>query len=328
MCEIGQRPHHFVITRLRRQDARAIVTSLAVVEHTGHRYALQESADIGIFKQDRGRFPAQFESDRAEHFAADPGDLASGGSGTGERHLVDAGMAHKVCPRAAIRRHPVQHASGHARFQCRFGEQIAVQNGARRGFDHQRAARRHGRCNLVEREGDGEVPRHDRSHHAQRRTFDQRFLAHLRRAHIGLAQPLRQFSIILDHARTELPFQHGAERDRHAVLRAHRLGDLGAARGDRSHEAFHHRRAFSRARLRPARFVERLARRRHRSINIRFDRFGNRTDFLFGGGVDQGEAAIARRFDPFIADEKCISARNHFHSSPNGGAICLPNSHP
>src|SRR3546814_2171019 len=87
-----------------------------------------------------------------------------------------------------------------ARRERGLGDDIGVEHRAGRRFDHQGAAGRHRRGDLVERQCNGKIPGDDRRDDAERRAFDERLLAHLRRPHIGSAHRARKPGIILQRS--------------------------------------------------------------------------------------------------------------------------------
>ena len=325
----GQRRHHrghcvnhLTVAAGGREHARAVVAGLPVIEQRGHRQPLQEDVEIGIVEQDRGGLAAKLQRDRTKQFTARCRDLAAGCGRSGERHLVNAGMGDKIGADRTVRGHPVEHACGYACLQRGFGQDIAVENRARRRLDDQRATGGHGRCDLAQRQGDGEIPRDDRRDNANRRAFDDRLLAHLRGTNVFGPHRFCQSGIIIEHADGELALEQPAQRNWHAVLQTDRAGEVRAAGGKRGHEAAHDRRPVGRRHGRPSRMVERLARRRDRPVNVRLNRLRHGRDDFFSRCADQCDRLRRGRSHPLIADEKGVAIVDHVSL-----LVCRAHSH-
>ncbi len=100
---LGEGVDDLVVFALAHQNPGLRDARLPVVHQAGRLQMLDGVADVGVVEDDRRRFAAQFEADALELFTAQRGDMPTRRRRTGERDLVDTGMAHQGSRRSLCR---------------------------------------------------------------------------------------------------------------------------------------------------------------------------------------------------------------------------------
>ena len=153
---LDQRVHDLLVAVARGEDAGLGDARLAVVhEGVGHEHG-NGLGQVDVVEQHGRRLPAQLEAEALELLAADGADLLAGHRRTGERHLVDAGVANEVLAHLAAGGHHAQHALGQAGLFEELGQPEGVERCLGDGLEHHRAARHQRRGEL----GGGDEERH------------------------------------------------------------------------------------------------------------------------------------------------------------------------
>ena len=122
--------------------------------------------EVGVVADDGRRLAAELEGAALELLAADGTDLAAGGGGAGEAHLVDVRVAHQVLAHLAVGGDDVDHAGGHAGVDEDLGQHVGVEGGLRRRLEDDGRSRGQGRAELQAGDEQRHVPGDDAGGHA------------------------------------------------------------------------------------------------------------------------------------------------------------------
>src|SRR5437764_703419 len=281
-------------------DARREAVARAVGELDALRLVLERehrqyrSEDFFVHDLHAGCGAVEHGRLAVEALAVDLGRFAAGHEpGACLRSRGEAGTHRRLLPLA------------HGRPQQQGGEGRLVGR-----LEHHGASRRERRGHLPRGQVQGEVPRHDRTHHAHR-----------------LAQRVREEVAVDGHRIAgELVGPAGvvAERlDRHgdvdlrleqrlAVVPGLDLGDLLGALLQQVGHAIQQQPAPAGRQLAPLFRLEAGAGRPHRGVHLRLARLGDFRERLLGGGV--GETVARRRRPPLIPDQQ-VGLHRPLHSA-------------
>ena len=131
-----------VVTAPAGEDAGLRDARLAVVHERRHLQALDRGREVGVVEDDRRRLAAELEAHALQLLAADGRDAPARRGRTGERDLVDAGVAHEVLADLATRGQDRDDALRDAGLVEEVGHEVRVERRLRRGLQDDRATRR------------------------------------------------------------------------------------------------------------------------------------------------------------------------------------------
>ena len=106
-------------------------------------------------------FPPSSNVERGERLGRRRHHQAGRGAATGERHLVDTGVAHERVARRRAADHDVQHSGRQPRLERELGEPKRTERRQLRGLDHDGVAGRQRGHRLLAHAHHRTVPRHD-----------------------------------------------------------------------------------------------------------------------------------------------------------------------
>ena len=163
-----QRVDDLVVALAAGEDARLRNARLAVVHQRRDLEPLDRGGEVGVVEDDRGRLAAELEAHALELLTADRGDAPARGGRTGERDLVDAGVAHEVLTDFAPGGQDRHDALRDAGLVEQLGHEVRVERRLRRGLQDDRATREQRGRELRHRDELRDVPRHDAGDDADR----------------------------------------------------------------------------------------------------------------------------------------------------------------
>ena len=111
-----QRIDKIIMTFFVDDDASQRGTDLTGHDRRGAGNGFCGLGNIIIVENDGGRFPAQFQRDAGDAFAADRGNLATGGSRSGKANLVDTRVADQQFGDCTLGSQHIDDASGQTDF--------------------------------------------------------------------------------------------------------------------------------------------------------------------------------------------------------------------
>ena len=145
---------------------------LAAVEKAAHRDGAGGALQVRVVEHDAWIAAAELEGDLLQKLRRASHHLLACRGGTGERDLADQRVRHDGVPRR-LADHDVDHALGQPAFDQRFDACERRQRRRARGFQDYGVARGNRGRDLVGRQGQRKVPRHDGAAHADRLAHDQ-----------------------------------------------------------------------------------------------------------------------------------------------------------
>ena len=140
-----------------------------MIEPDGIDDSFNHAIQVGIIKDDEGRFATQF---KRELFAGTSGSTANTAayvSGTSKGNLVYTAMTNQCLPNlGGLTRQNVDDASREPDLLHDLGKFERGQRGVTRGFEYDRIAHSQGRCDLPGHHEQGKIPGDDLSYNPDR----------------------------------------------------------------------------------------------------------------------------------------------------------------
>ena len=206
------------------QQARSGAADLALIEPDRIHQPLDGAVQIGVVKDDVGRFAAQLQRQRLAGACGRLPDFAPHGGGAGEGDLVDAGVRHKGGTRCPVTGHDVQHAFRQARLAAEFGEQKGGQRGVFGGFQHDGIAGGQRRGHFPGQHQQRKVPRDHRAADPQRGHVGQFRRQKLRQTGVIVEMPGDQRHVDIAAFPDRLAIVHGFQNGQQARVLLHQTG--------------------------------------------------------------------------------------------------------
>ena len=225
--EISEGVDDFGVPGSRRQDPRAQVTGLAVVDERHRPQAAHGGVEVGVIEDDRRRLATEFECDRPQQSPTHLADDASSRGGPGEADLVHTGMGYQVFACLDPAGYDIEHTGRHPALLGRFRENQGIQSGFGCRLEHHGATGRERGCEFKRGEGLRIVPRNDRGDHPDGLATDDR-MADRTRPDLLDRSLGDELGVIAQQRRREQSVGSPRQRHRHAVLPGHQfVGGLG-----------------------------------------------------------------------------------------------------
>ena len=230
-------------------------------------------------------------------------DLSSGRRRTGERDLIDAGVGDQISAEFATPGDPIDDSRGKPRFLCRFGKDKTVEDGSRRGLEHDGAAGRQGGPEFHDGKDHRKIPRDYCTYDADGISTHQCRRAQWRGPSFLRTQPGCESCVIAKYADAVAALQLFGDRDRHAVLQAHRLGQLRRALLDGVGKSAERGASFSWGARSPRRPSKCAPCRVDCPVDVLIAPLGHTAEDFFGGRVDDLNTLRRGGLDPLAADK-------------------------
>ena len=174
---VRQCVHELVLTRLRHQDPAERVAHLAAVGEAGHLNSGGGDRGVGVVEHDCRRLAAKFEAHLLESRGTGKGYLPTGRRRSGERDLVDTGVAHQLFTDFATSGHHVQDARRKVGLSARSASSCASSTDSGAGLSTTEHPASSAGTILHDGEELRHVPRHHRGDNPHRLLHDPDVLA-------------------------------------------------------------------------------------------------------------------------------------------------------